>query len=152
MGELGGTGVTPPTPVDRAELPGMEFDWLAADAVGELAQMLTSGIGKVPDAALISEELPFELHLHLDERPQREPLGIPEGSFDALLAAPQRRGLYVFKALESSWDAQGRAALYRRVAALAQPLLLGELPDHLRPVVARLDVRFSEVQTVEVLE
>ena len=76
----------------------MEFDWLAADEAGHLAQMLSSGTGRVPETVLESEEDLFALHLFLDELPLTEPLSIPEGSFQALLAQPQRRGLYVYDA------------------------------------------------------
>lgn len=130
----------------------MEFDWLACDEAGELAQMLASGIGKVPEQALHSEEMLFALHLYLDELPEREPLSIPDGSFDTLLAAPQKRGLYVFDALESSQDEHGRAGTYRLVAAPVQPLHLDELPEPLRPIVARLPVRFAGAGSVEVQE
>ena len=81
----------------------MEFDWLAADEAGQLAQMLSSGVGRVPEVSLASEEDLFALHLYLDELPLSEPLSIPEGSFQALLAQPQRRGLYVYDAQQESY-------------------------------------------------
>ncbi|ADV67045.1 hypothetical protein [Deinococcus maricopensis] len=130
------------TPVDRAELPGMEFDWVAADARGHLAQMQTGGYGGVPDAALSSEELLFELHLLLDEMPVREDLSIPEGTFDAMLADAQRRGLYVYDANEDG--------TYRRVAAPTQPLTLHDVPERLRGIIPVLPGVFVEREHLSV--
>jgi hypothetical protein len=137
------------TPVNRSELPGMEFDWLAADEAGQLAQMLSSGIGRVPEAALSSEETLFALHLYLDELPFIEPLSIAEGSFQALLAQPQRRGLFVYDAAESQLDATGRTAEYRLVAMPAQPLLLEQVPEEFWAVVARMPGRFGGLVRIE---
>jgi len=111
------------TPVDPAELPGMEFDWLATDDAGHLAQMLSSGHGRVPDTALSSEEDLFALHLWLDEQPLSEALSIPEGTFQALLAQPQRRGLYVYDAQPAAGDAPdaARSDTYILLAAPTTP-------------------------------
>ena len=122
----------------------MEFDWLAADDAGQLAQMLSSGIGRVPEVALSSEEDLFALHLFLDELPNTEPLSIPEGSFQSLLAQPQRRGLYVYDADANALDETGRTEHYTLIAAPQQPLQLEQLPEELRSVVARLPGRFAE--------
>jgi len=138
------------TPVDRQELPGMEFDWLAADEAGHLAQMLSSGTGRVPETVLASEEDLFALHLFLDELPLTEPLSIPEGSFQALLAQPQRRGLYVYDAAADGVDDSGRTGQYLLVAAPRQPLTLDALPEQLRGGVARLPGRFGEQAKLEV--
>lgn len=127
----------------------MEFDWLAFDEAGRLAQMLSSGVGRVPEAALSSEETLFALHLFLDELPVREPLSIPEGSFQALLAQPQRRGLFVYDAAGSVLDAGGRAAEYRLVAAPAEPLTLEQVPGGFRTVVARVPGVFGDVVQVQ---
>ena len=124
------------TPVNRAELPGMEFDWIATDARGHLAQMQTGGVGVVPDAALTSEEMLFELHLFLDEVPVREDLSIPDGSFDSMLAEAQRRGLYVYDANEDG--------SYRRVAAPSQPLTLEDVPERLRFIIPAVPGTFAE--------
>lgn len=138
------------TPVDRQELPGMEFDWLAADEAGHLAQMLSSGTGRVPETVLESEEDLFALHLFLDELPLTEPLSIPEGSFQALLAQPQRRGLYVYDAAANRVDDSGRTGEYLLVAAPRQPLTLDALPEQLRGGVARLPGAFSALQAMRV--
>jgi hypothetical protein len=131
------------TPVDRSELPGMEFDWLAADENGNLALMLSSGVGRVPEVTLESEETLFALHLFLDELPLSEPLSIPEGSFQALLAQPQRRGLYVYDADAGAVDESGRTGQYTLVAAPAVPLNLAALPKPLLGGVARLTGPFG---------
>ncbi|WP_407571247.1 hypothetical protein [Deinococcus altitudinis] len=132
------------TPVDRSELPGMEFDWLAADEAGNLAQMLSSGVGRIPEAALSSEETLFALHLFLDELPLTEPLSIPEGSFQALLAQPQRRGLFVYDAVKA---AEGeRTSEYILIAAPTQPLTLDRIPEELRGVVARMPALFLDFE------
>lgn len=138
------------TPVDRRELPGMEFDWLASDQSGQLAQMLSSGIGRVPEVALESEETLFALHLFLDELPVREPLSIPEGSFEALLAQPQRRGLFVYDASGGPIDDTGRTGDYALVAAPAQSLTLEQVPEALRGVIARMSDQFGGDETVRV--
>ena len=136
--------------MDRRELPGMEFDWLAADEAGQLAQMLSSGIGRVPEVALSSEETLFALHLFLDELPVREALSVPEGSFQALLAQPQRRGLYVYDADAEGADSTGRTENYVLVAAPRQALNLENVPESFRGVIARIPVRFSESRAVTV--
>jgi hypothetical protein len=123
------------TPVDRSELPGMEFDWLAADENGNLALMLSSGVGRVPEVTLESEETLFALHLFLDELPLSEPLSIPEGSFQALLAQPQRRGLFVYDADAGAVDESERTGQYKLVAAPAVPLMLASLPEALIDIV-----------------
>ena len=128
----------------------MEFDWLAADEAGHLAQMLSSGTGRVPETVLESEEDLFALHLFLDELPLTEPLSIPEGSFQALLAQPQRRGLYVYDAAADRVDDSGRSGEYRLVAAPQHPLTLDALPEQLRGWVARLPGRFGEQTQLEV--
>ena len=138
------------TPVDRRELPGMEFDWLASDEAGHLAQMLSSGIGRVPEVALSSEETLFALHLFLDELPIREALSVPEGSFQALLAQPQRRGLYVYDADAKGVDDTGRTGDYVLVAAPVQPLTLEQVPEKFRGVVARMAGRFGRGEAVRV--
>ena len=138
------------TPVDRRELPGMEFDWLASDEAGQLAQMLSSGIGRVPEVALSSEETLFALHLFLDELPIREVLSVPEGSFQALLAQPQRRGLYVYDADAEGVDDTGRTGAYVLVAAPAQPLTLEQIPEEFRGVVARVEGQFGGGEAVKV--
>lgn len=138
------------TPVDRRELPGMEFDWLASDEAGHLAQMLSSGIGRVPEAALSSEETLFALHLFLDELPIREALSVPEGSFQALLAQPQRRGLYVYDADAQDTDSTGRTGEYVLVAAPVQPLTLEQVPEKFRGVIVRIVGRFGGEETVKV--
>ena len=138
------------TPVDRSELPGMEFDWLATDEAGQLAQMLSSGVGRVPEAVLSSEENLFALHLYLDELPLSEPLSIPEGSFQALLAQPQRRGLYVYDAQQEPHDESERTAIYSLLASPARPLGLDTLPEDLRAAVARIEGRFAERPQVTV--
>lgn len=136
------------TPVNRNELPGMEFDWLAADEAGHLAQMLSSGVGRVPEVALSSEESLFTLHLFLDELPITEALSIPEGSFQALLAQPQRRGLFVY---DAAGAAEGeRTGEYVLIAAPTWPLTLDQLPEELRGVVARLPGLFSDSMQLEV--
>ena len=114
----------------------MEFDWLAADEAGHLAQMLSSGVGRVPEVALSSEETLFALHLFLDELPLTEPLSIPEGNFQALLAQPQRRGLFVYDAATETEE--GRTGEYVLIAAPAQPLMLDRIPEEFRGMVARL--------------
>jgi hypothetical protein len=79
-----------------------------------------------------------------------EPLSIPEGSFQALLAQPQRRGLYVYDAAPDGLDAQGRGSEYKLVAAPMQPLTLEGLPTEFRQVVARVAAIFgSERVNVE---
>ena len=128
----------------------MEFDWLAADVAGQLAQMLSSGTGRVPEVALASEETLFALHLFLDELPVREPLSIPEGSFEALLAQPQRRGLFVYDASGRPVDDTGRSDDYALVAAPAQPLTLEQVPEALRGVIVRIPERFGGDETVRV--
>ncbi len=128
----------------------MEFDWLAADEAGQLAQMLSSGVGRVPEAVLSSEEDVFALHLYLDELPFSEPLSISEGSFQALLAQPQRRGLYVYDAQPGELDASGRTAVYTLLASPRQALTLTSLPEHLRGTVARVEGHFAEQQEVTV--
>ena len=138
------------TPVDRRELPGMEFDWLAADEAGQLAQMLSSGVGRVPEVALSSEETLFALHLFLDELPIREALSVPEGSFQALLAQPQRRGLYVYDADAKGVDDTGRTGDYVLVAAPTQPLTLEQVPEEFRGVIARVAGRFGGSKAVRV--
>lgn len=136
--------------MDRRELPGMEFDWLASDEAGHLAQMLSSGIGRVPEAALSSEETLFALHLFLDELPIREALSVPEGSFQALLAQPQRRGLYVYDADAQDTDSTGRTGEYVLVAAPVQPLTLEQVPEKFRGVIVRIVGRFGGEETVKV--
>ena len=136
--------------MDRRELPGMEFDWLASDEAGHLAQMLSSGIGRVPEAALSSEETLFALHLFLDELPIREALSVPEGSFQALLAQPQRRGLYVYDADAQDTDDTGRTGEYVLVAAPVQPLTLEQVPEKFRGVIVRIVGRFGGEETVKV--
>jgi len=138
------------TPVDRRELSGMEFDWLASDEAGHLAQMLSSGIGRVPEAALSSEETLFALHLFLDELPIREALSVPEGSFQALLAQPQRRGLYVYDADAQGTDDTGRTGEYVLVAAPVQPLTLEQVPEEFRGVVAWVSGQFGANQRIPV--
>ncbi len=138
------------TPVDRRELPGMEFDWLASDEAGQLAQMLSSGTGRVPEVALSSEETLFALHLFLDELPIREPLSVPEGSFQALLAQPQRRGLYVYDADAEGTDSTGRTGDYALVAAPVQPLTLEQVPEEFRAVIVRISGQFREEGAVRV--
>lgn len=128
----------------------MEFDWLAADEAGHLAQILSSGTGRVPETVLESEEDLFALHLFLDELPLTEPLSIPEGSFQALLAQPQRRGLYVYDAAADRVDHSGRSGEYRLIAAPQQPLTLEALPEQLRGWVARLPGRFGEQTQLKV--
>ena len=129
----------------------MEFDWLAADEAGQLAQMLSSGVGRIPEVVLSSEEALFDLHLYLDELPLSEPLSIPEGSFQALLAQPQRRGLYVYDAQQEPHDETERTAIYSLLASPARPLTLDTLPEHLRGTVARIEGRFAERQQVTVV-
>ncbi|MGY2892862.1 hypothetical protein [Deinococcus sp. UYEF24] len=136
------------TPVDRSELPGMEFDWLAADEAGHLAQMLSSGIGRIPEVALSSEENLFALHLFLDELPVTEALGIPEGSFQALLAQPQRRGLFVYDAARATEGE--RTGKYVLIAAPTQPLTLDRIPEEFRGVVVRVPGLFRETPIVAV--
>ncbi len=140
------------TPVDRRELPGMEFDWLAADEAGHLAQMLSSGAGRVPEVALASEETLFALHLFLDELPVREALNVPEGSFhfQALLAQPQRRGLFVYDADAEGADSTGRTGEYVLIAAPVQPLTLEQVPEEFRGVIARIPGRFGGSEAVRV--
>ena len=128
----------------------MEFDWLASDEAGHLAQMLSSGIGRVPEAALSSEETLFALHLFLDELPIREALSVPEGSFQALLAQPQRRGLYVYDADAQDTDSTGRTGEYVLVAAPVQPLTLEQVPEKFRGVIVRIVGRFGGEETVKV--
>ncbi len=128
----------------------MEFDWLAADEAGQLAQMLSSGVGRVPEVSLASEEDLFALHLYLDELPLSEPLSIPEGSFQALLAQPQRRGLYVYDAQQESPDETERTAVYALLASPARPLTLDTLPEHLRGTVAKIEGRFEQQGKVTV--
>ena len=115
----------------------MEFDWLAADEAGHLAQMLSSGVGRVPEVALSSEETLFALHLFLDELPLTEALSVPEGSFQALLAQPQRRGLFVYDAAERLAQ-DGRTSEYVLVAAPIRPLTLDRIPEEFRGVVVKL--------------
>ena len=136
------------TPVDRRELPGMEFDWLASDEAGHLAQMLSSGMGRVPEVALSSEETLFALHLFLDELPVREALSVPEGSFQALLAQPQRRGLFVYDAVVEGADGTGRTGDYALVAAPAQPLKLEQVPEEFRGVIFKISGRFRSEKLV----
>ena len=78
----------------------MAFDWLAANEARHLTQMLSSSSGQVPEVAFSSEETLFALHLYLDELPLTEALSIPEGSFQALLAQPQPRRLFIYDAAE----------------------------------------------------
>lgn len=137
------------TPVARSELPGMEFDWLGMDTQGRLGQFLSTGLGYVPDAALSSEEDLFALLLWLDEQPLREPLSIPGGSFEALLAVPQRRGLYVYDARPDPADPDRRVPTYRLVAAPVTPLRLDELPAQYRGIVAPLPFEFGDVVEVQ---
>lgn len=138
------------TPVDRRELPGMEFDWLASDEAGQLAQMLSSGVGRVPEVALSSEETLFALHLFLDELPIREALNVPDGSFQALLAQPQRRGLYVYDADAQGTDGTGRTGEYVLVAAPMQPLTLEQVPEEFWGVIVRIPGRFGGKEAVGV--
>lgn len=136
--------------MDRRELPGMEFDWLASDEAGHTAQMLSSGMGRVPEVALSSEETLFALHLFLDELPIREPLSVPEGSFQALLAQPQRRGLYVYDADAEGVDDTGRTGDYMLVAAPVQPLTLEQVPEEFWGVIVRILGRFGGGEAVRV--
>ena len=95
----------------------MAFDWLAANEARHLTQMFSSGSGRVPEVARSNKETLFALHLYLDELPLTEALSIPEGSFQALLAQPQRRSLFVYAAAESRLDAAGRTAEFRAKVA-----------------------------------
>ncbi len=140
------------TPVDPAELPGMEFDWLATDDAGHLAQMLSSGHGRVPDTALSSEEDLFALHLWLDEQPLSEALSIPEGTFQALLAQPQRRGLYVYDAQPAAGDAPdaARSDTYILLAAPTTPLTLEHVPEAFRAIIPHLPGHFGRQRTLTI--
>ncbi|UBV41950.1 hypothetical protein LAJ19_09895 [Deinococcus taeanensis] len=114
------------TSLTREEIAGVEFDWFAADQAGHVAQFLAAGDDTVPAAALVSEELLEATHVWIDTRPETEDPNAPAGGFDEHLAAPQRRGAFVYD------HVPGEPGVYRLVAWPREPFHVTAMPAPLQ--------------------
>jgi hypothetical protein len=101
--------------MNRDEIRGLEFDWLATDVNGCVAVMVTAGTALVPDAVLAAEPITDALQEHVKPNPFRF-------ECDEFAAA----GLYVY---ECDPPLHGH---YRRVAVPSVALHVKDLPERLR--------------------
>lgn len=114
---------------------GMEFDWVAADRLGRLALMATSGRGPLPDGVI---------HRVDEHRAMAEAIlalgGNPAWADLLTLTGPVP--VYVY-----DWDAS--AGAYRRMQSprVERPLEVGDLPGHLQPCIIRLSVSFDAAES-----
>ncbi|NBD12871.1 hypothetical protein [Corallococcus silvisoli] len=127
---------------------GLEYDWIAVDAVGHVGFFSTAGAGYAPkeflrdtDAYSTAIEAILALPGSADASPTARPLSVVHDTWRMMA----ERGVFAF-------DSNPNGGPYLREAVPKHPIRVEELPAEAATVARRIlieGLRFSEVQEID---
>ena len=136
------------------EEPGLDLDWFALDAQGNVGHFTTGGCGALPRSAAASRDDLRRVHEYVLSLPEIGAGLLNEDWLKGLRLAPAAkteprenyrewtasaaRGLYAYDFIE---DQRRRPRPYRVVARPEVPLKADELPPEIRDIVGRTVLR-----------
>ena len=166
--------------IDYEEFSGIDYEWFLADAIGQLAVLITAGKGPVPGPIIRAQLFSETLEVFLKGLPDqggyviqtrdRFTRSTPHAHlcFAEILDQPipddavarkalkdwmeySRKGLFGYDWLDVHRPARLRSECYEMVTAPENPIRLENLPSELANKVLRIDsIRFDQTRVLKI--
>lgn len=122
----------------RADLWGIDWDFLAVDSAGHVAVISSAGTGPIPEAVLAGREVVERTDSAIAALPKitrAVPDNPRRGGNTSVWYSSSERGLYVYD--WTLWNGP-----YERISAPAEPLDIGSLPEHVQEAAHLLQIPY----------
>jgi hypothetical protein len=113
--------------LQKGERPSHEFDWFAADSIGQIACFITAGVALIPKVIFRDKEMCWKLYNYFYEEPQDEIVFTKTYTLmDYDISHYERRGVYVYSNPVNIFKP------YELIKSPKVPSNLKELPDEIK--------------------